>query len=756
MKTCRLKIITANIIGDTVTPEIHYVSQTKKPKQEIIPISPNNTENKIINKLEENNLVKEEHIEKKPEEKEEKEENENKMVLEKNINGNENNIDNKILEEKNFGENGVKDPSIEPNIDENDLWTISNQKLYEIQNINNEVDNNSNKYNMYNQLKNNYPYSILNKKKDLNNSLRYLFKNRETKYYNKNQNILKNSNKSLSISKDTNFRNRKSTKNNKSKISLNQIQNTNKSINSKSSASLTLKNKNLNKSINNKSKNTNNNNNNKILRSNKKNENIIGENISSVASWKIIEKNDYNIGQIIDYKALIDDLMIKECKLVKEKEDCIQLFEKKLKPLRELNQKLVDENNEELNRADELNGELILLKNQYEKLFNTLYSKNSKNISVNNKINLILDDPDFNRKQKEIDNEMKILNDKLKNGEFILITKPANHQALTTEEDKILTYFLRGMFFSLHILDTDKIIDIIWKFDREFQTIYFLVEELLNFYNYDTKTDRNILINYIYSFCKNFSYMNITDFKAEFKKKIGKIQIPNKYVYMSKLLHFHKTKLKILLKLIKKKDIFNRGVINFNQFHILLYDCGITFNTLDKSFDEVLEFLIYCMKKEHKLDIFEKKEELKDPNEKEIKNSVYDLYYESLQDFIDEYYYNNISNPYHLIKLYMTENEIISVEKILRPILIPKYLIKINSKDYIDNIILNKYLRIKGIIKKDDKILVDTFEEDLVDINKFIDDIYERGIEEDKQKLDYEELKNKAENLIDEIFKLNY
>ena len=756
MKTCRLKIITANIIGDTVTPEIHYVSQTKKPKQEIIPISPNNTENKIINKLEENNLVKEEHIEKKPEEKEEKEENENKMVLEKNINGNENNIDNKILEEKNFGENGVKDPSIEPNIDENDLWTISNQKLYEIQNINNEVDNNSNKYNMYNQLKNNYPYSILNKKKDLNNSLRYIFKNRETKYYNKNQNILKNSNKSLSISKDTNFRNRKSTKNNKSKISLNQIQNTNKSINSKSSASLTLKNKNLNKSINNKSKNTNNNNNNKILRSNKKNENIIGENISSVASWKIIEKNDYNIGQIIDYKALIDDLMIKECKLVKEKEDCIQLFEKKLKPLRELNQKLVDENNEELNRADELNGELILLKNQYEKLFNTLYSKNSKNISVNNKINLILDDPDFNRKQKEIDNEMKILNDKLKNGEFILITKPANHQALTTEEDKILTYFLRGMFFSLHILDTDKIIDIIWKFDREFQTIYFLVEELLNFYNYDTKTDRNILINYIYSFCKNFSYMNITDFKAEFKKKIGKIQIPNKYVYMSKLLHFHKTKLKILLKLVKKKDIFNRGVINFNQFHILLYDCGITFNTLDKSFDEVLEFLIYCMKKEHKLDIFEKKEELKDPNEKEIKNSVYDLYYESLQDFIDEYYYNNISNPYHLIKLYMTENEIISVEKILRPILIPKYLIKINSKDYIDNIILNKYLRIKGIIKKDDKILVDTFEEDLVDINKFIDDIYERGIEEDKQKLDYEELKNKAENLIDEIFKLNY
>ena len=162
------------------------------------------------------------------------------------------------------------------------------------------------------------------------------------------------------------------------------------------------------------------------------------------------------------------------------------------------------------------------------------------------------------------------------------------------------------------------------------------------------------------------------------------------------------------------------------------------------------------MKKEHKLDIFEKKDELKDNNEKEIKNSVYDLYYESLQDFIDEYNYNNISNPYYIIKNYMTENDIVSAEKLLRPILIPKYIIKINSKDYIDNIILNKYLRYKGIIKKDDKILVDLFEEELVDINKFIDDIYEKGYEEEKKKLDYEDLKNKAENLIDEIFKLNY
>ena len=52
--------------------------------------------------------------------------------------------------------------------------------------------------------------------------------------------------------------------------------------------------------------------------------------------------------------------------------------------------------------------------------------------------------------------------------------------------------------------------------------------------------------------------------------------------------------------------------------------------------------------------------------------------------------------------------------------------------------------------------MVDTFEDELVDINKFIDDIYEKGYEEEKKKLDYEQLKHKAENLIDEIFQLNY
>ena len=103
----------------------------------------------------------------------------------------------------------------------------------------------------------------------------------------------------------------------------------------------------------------------------------------------------------------------------------------------------------------------------------------------------------------------------------------------------------------------------------------------------------------------------------------------------------------------------------------------------------------------------------------------------------------------------MKENDIINAEKLLRPILTEKNILKINSINYIDIIVLNKFLRLKGIIKKDDKILVNTFEEELVDINKFINDIYDcENI--DEKHLDDEDLKKKADNLVDEILQLNF
>ena len=162
------------------------------------------------------------------------------------------------------------------------------------------------------------------------------------------------------------------------------------------------------------------------------------------------------------------------------------------------------------------------------------------------------------------------------------------------------------------------------------------------------------------------------------------------------------------------------------------------------------------MKKNRKLDLFDNEQEFLDnKSEKDKKNTFFDLYYDSLKDFLDEYNSNYINNGFYLIRNYMKANDIINAENLFGPIINQKNILKKNSKEYIDIIVLNKYLRYKEIIKNDDKIIVDTFEEELVDINQFINDIYNDNENEEKQ-ADYEELKEKANNLVDEILKLNY
>ena len=226
-----------------------------------------------------------------------------------------------------------------------------------------------------------------------------------------------------------------------------------------------------------------------------------------------MEKNELNYGQNVDYKTLIDELIIQECNLVKQKEECIQLYEQKIKNLKSINTKLIDQNSEVLNREDELKGELILLRNKYENLFRIFRQKfqnNNKNNTYEEK---------FIKNQKEIDENNKKLNNELKNGELLLITRPSNLIQLTKEEFKEITFLLRGLFYAHHILDTNIIVDLIWKSDNNFQTIYFIVEELLNHFNFKKQDFQSILINYIYSFCKKYNYINKNIFKEKFRKK---------------------------------------------------------------------------------------------------------------------------------------------------------------------------------------------------------------------------------------------
>ena len=122
MKTCRLKIITANIIDDTDSPKIHYVSQNKKPKinSDLV----NNNENiNLIHNIEEN-IIQKEKLEKITEEK-------SKISNEEITNKSQN------INLENPQENQINNKNIDVNIDINDLCTISNQNNYEEQKINN-------------------------------------------------------------------------------------------------------------------------------------------------------------------------------------------------------------------------------------------------------------------------------------------------------------------------------------------------------------------------------------------------------------------------------------------------------------------------------------------------------------------------------------------------------------------------------------------------------------------------------------------
>ena len=218
---------------------------------------------------------------------------------------------------------------------------------------------------------------------------------------------------------------------------------------------------------------------------------------------------------------------------------------------------------------------------------------------------------------------------------------------------------------------------------------------------------------------------------------------------MSKLLNFHKTKIKKLIKMITKKDMFRRGVINYYKFITLLYDYAIDFKSSGQNYEEILEFLVFYLKKNRKISLFEKdKEFFSSGGKKQKKYSLFDLFYESLKDFINEFNCKAITNPYYLIRKYMNDNNIINAEILLKPILTESNVLIINSVKYVDIVILNKFLKFKGIIKNDDKIIVDLFEEDLVDIDKFINYIYNNN---EEKKTNFDEIKHKANDLIEDI-----
>ena len=770
MIKCRLKIIASNIINDIDTPEIKYISKNENMK-----ISYDNDEE--INQNEMNELDEINY-------------NNN---LENNKHNNINKLDNLQqidelinIELANYNkiENNNSKINDNKNIDSNELYTISNQHIYDDNYYSANISNYNTISNFYKQeSKSNSFHMNDSKRNESNLSLKYIFRKREHKNYrnrsfsnkfsddkkekkynlikdifkthpvnytnmkilsknkekNKVGNILNiNINKSFCINNNIKINHKNITQKN---LSKNKSQKKGSGKNSKTKKQIKLEQIKEYKNVMKKVKPL------KFSKRTNKNKSLNDITNASVA-WYYVENNDMNNEQGKNYKILIDELRVKEMDLIQEKEKIIQTYEEKLKPLRELNSKLINENSEELNKEDELRGELVILKNQYERLIKTNKNKNSKkdnNIIMNN--NKGLDD---NNKEKIIEQEIDYLNEKLNKGEILLITKPPYEIKISEQEDKNMVLMLKGLFYSIHIRDTDRIVDLVWKSDKQIQTIYFLVNEIMKLFNLKN-SEKNLLINFFYSFCKKYKYFDINEFKKEFKEKIGDIPLYNNKIYISKLLNFNGTKMIELIKLMKEKDTFNLGFLTLDQVNALLNNLCLSFDS-EKDFNDIYEFIMITMKKDRSFNLFDDND-TNNINEQEntIKFSLFDLFYQSLIDLIEEFDYNIIYNPFDSIRNYMQKNEINNAELLLKPLLNNKYIIKINNKEYFDIKILNKYLRKLGIIQLNESIYINCYEEELVDKNKFIDDINDYGINETKE-TDLNKLNQNVNDLINGIF----
>ena len=766
MIKCRLKIIASNIINDIDTPEIKYISKNENMK-----ISYDNDEE--INQNEMNELDEINY-------------NNN---LENNKHNNINKLDNLQqidelinIELANYNkiENNNSKINDNKNIDSNELYTISNQHIYDDNYYSANISNYNTISNFYKQeSKSNSFHMNDSKRNESNLSLKYIFRKREHKNYrnrsfsnkfsddkkekkynlikdifkthpvnytnmkilsknkekNKVGNILNiNINKSFCINNNIKINHKNITQKN---LSKNKSQKKGSGKNSKTKKQIKLEQIKEYKNVMKKVKPL------KFSKRTNKNKSLNDITNASVA-WYYVENNDMNNEQGKNYKILIDELRVKEMDLIQEKEKIIQTYEEKLKPLRELNSKLINENSEELNKEDELRGELVILKNQYERLIKTNKNKNSKkdnNIIMNN--NKGLDD---NNKEKIIEQEIDYLNEKLNKGEILLITKPPYEIKISEQEDKNMVLMLKGLFYSIHIRDTDRIVDLVWKSDKQIQTIYFLVNEIMKLFNLKN-SEKNLLINFFYSFCKKYKYFDINEFKKEFKEKIGDIPLYNNKIYISKLLNFNGTKMIELIKLMKEKDTFNLGFLTLDQVNALLNNLCLSFDS-EKDFNDIYEFIMITMKKDRSFNLFDDNDtnNIKE-QENKIKFSLFDLFYQSLIDLIEEFDYNIIYNPFDSIRNYMQKNEINNAELLLKPLLNNKYIIKINNKEYFDIEILNKYLRKLGIIQLNEAIYINCYEEELVDKNKFIDDINDYGINETKE-TDLNKLNQNVNDLI--------
>ena len=133
-----------------------------------------------------------------------------------------------------------------------------------------------------------------------------------------------------------------------------------------------------------------------------------------------------SISDIIQIKEKINKLIEEECELENQRNDIINHFEFKLQPMRELNQNLVNENKDIIEKEEKLQNEFQDLKNKHEMLISQHNEKGNLLHKLNDNYEKELEA--FERKQKtdkdNLENYFKEALQKISNGELIALDLP--------------------------------------------------------------------------------------------------------------------------------------------------------------------------------------------------------------------------------------------------------------------------------------------------------------------------------------------
>ena len=141
--------------------------------------------------------------------------------------------------------------------------------------------------------------------------------------------------------------------------------------------------------------------------------------------YKTNKEIDSNIAGLYDYKKKIKELLDEEPKKLEDRDNIMKENKTKMEGLLKENTKLNYELGFEINREDELRGEIIILKNKYEILFNQL---NKEEMKIKQYQDILKHKSDHEKqitnKKNEIINYYNNLDECLTNGDILLVTKP--------------------------------------------------------------------------------------------------------------------------------------------------------------------------------------------------------------------------------------------------------------------------------------------------------------------------------------------